>query len=61
MKDSWFRADAFDPRLKTHALKGNLKGLWAYSVDREHRILFEFLAADEALYHDIGLHEIYRR
>ena len=27
IKDNGFRLNAFDPRLKTHALKGKLKGL----------------------------------
>jgi mRNA-degrading endonuclease YafQ of YafQ-DinJ toxin-antitoxin module len=59
-KDALFRADAFDPRLKTHILKGRLKGLWSYSVDYCHRVLFEFLTHEHVLYHDIGSHEIYR-
>ena len=59
-KDLIFRADAFDPRLRTHALTGHLKGLWSYSVDYHHRVLFEFLADHEVLYHDIGSHDVYR-
>ena len=59
-KDAIFRSDPCDPRLKTHALKGKLKGLWSYSVDYRHRVLFEFLARDHVLYHDIGPHDIYR-
>ena len=59
-RDRLFRANAFDPRLKTHTLKGQLKELWAYSVDYRHRVLFEFLSADHVLYHDIGPHAMYR-
>ena len=59
-KDQIFRANPFDARLKTHTLKGRLKGLWSYSVDYRHRILFEFLPHGEALYHDIGSHDVYR-
>ena len=59
-RDLFFRGNPFDARLKTHALKGRLKGLWSYSVDRRRRILFEFLQANEVLYHDIGSHDIYR-
>jgi len=59
-KDLAFRVNAFDPRLKTHPLKGKLKGLWSYSVDYHHRVLFEFLAHEEVLYHDIGSHDVYR-
>ena len=59
IKDNWFRLNAFDPRLKTHALKGKLKGLWSYSINRDYRVLFEFLSSAEILYHDIGTHNIY--
>ena len=58
-RDAWFRSDAFDPRLKTHPLKGTLKGLWAYSITHSHRLLLEFLTDTEVLYHDIGPHDIY--
>ena len=59
-KDQWFRRDAFDPRLRTHKLKGELSAYWAYSVNREYRILFRFLGPHEVIYYDIGTHEIYR-
>jgi mRNA-degrading endonuclease YafQ of YafQ-DinJ toxin-antitoxin module len=36
-------ADAFDPRLKTHKLTGELAGVWACSADYDLRILFEFV------------------
>lgn len=51
-----FRSDAFDTRLGTHKLKGKLRGLWAFSVTRDIRIVFEFLNGDEVLFHDIGPH-----
>jgi mRNA-degrading endonuclease YafQ of YafQ-DinJ toxin-antitoxin module len=60
IKDRWFRLNAFDPHLKTHALKGKLKGLWSYSINKEYRVLFEFLSSREVLYHDIGTHDVYR-
>ena len=59
-KDAIFRAHPFDPRLRTHQLKGELAGAWAYSVNYRYRVLFRFLADDEVLYYDIGTHEIYR-
>ncbi|MBI3949370.1 MAG: type II toxin-antitoxin system mRNA interferase toxin, RelE/StbE family [Acidobacteria bacterium] len=55
-KERLFRADAFDPRLSTHKLKGKLRGLWAFSVTPDIRIVFEFLDGDEVLFHDIGPH-----
>lgn len=59
-KDAWFRANPFDPRLRTHKLKGPLAGAWAYSVNYTYRVLFRFLTNDEVLYYDIGTHEVYR-
>ena len=59
-KDQWFRDDAFDARLKTHKLKGILEGYWAYSVNYQYRILFRFMSNHEALYYDIGTHDIYK-
>jgi mRNA-degrading endonuclease YafQ of YafQ-DinJ toxin-antitoxin module len=38
--------DAFDPRLKTHKLKGALDGIWACSAGYDLRILFEFVQRD---------------
>jgi len=55
-KERVFRLDAFDPRLGAHKLKGKLRGLWAFSVTRDIRIIFEFLNSDEVLFHDIGPH-----
>lgn len=59
-KDAWFRRNPFDPRLRTHKLAGPLQGRWAYSVNREYRVLFRFLSAHDVLYYDIGTHQIYR-
>ena len=59
-KDEWFRANPFDPRLRTHKLKGELAGAWAYSVNRDYRVLFRFLNGAEAIYYDIGTHDIYK-
>ncbi|KKT06431.1 MAG: Plasmid stabilization system [Parcubacteria group bacterium GW2011_GWA2_43_17] len=59
-KDGWFRRNPFDPRLRTHKLKGKLSGAWAYSVSRGYRVLFRFLDGDEVIYYDVGTHDIYR-
>ena len=40
------RADAFDSRLKTHKLKGELEDHWACSAGYDVRILFEFVDVD---------------
>ena len=60
VRERIFRSDAFDSRLGTHKLKGQLEGLWSYLIDRSFRVLFEFSAADAVLYHDVGSHRIYR-
>jgi addiction module RelE/StbE family toxin len=59
-KDEWFRNNPFDTRLRTHKLKGELAGVWAYSVNRDYRVLFRFLNGDEVIYYDVGTHDIYR-
>lgn len=59
-KDEWFRQDAFDSRLHTHKLRGELEGYWSYSVNQKYRILFRFLTDNEVIYYDIGTHEIYK-
>jgi len=59
-KDEWFRIDPFDSHLRTHKLKGELAGVWAYSVNRDYRILFRFLDNAEAIYYDIGTHDVYK-
>ena len=58
-KDLSFRHNAFDPRLKTHKLRGELNGYWSYSVNHSYRILFRFVGSDEVIYYDIGTHDIY--
>ncbi len=59
-KDLLFRQDAFDPRLRTHKLRGELEGYWAYSVNWHYRVLFRFLNENEVVYYDIGTHDIYQ-
>ena len=53
-KDQWFRKDAFDARLRTPT-----SAYWAYSVNREYRVLFCFLGSHEVIYYDVGTHQIY--
>ncbi len=52
-----FRADAFDPHLRTHKLKGKLEGRWSLSVAPDVRIIFRFLDGDEALFLAVGSHQ----
>lgn len=38
--------DAFDPRLRTHKLKGELTGTWSCSAGYDLRIVFEFVESN---------------
>ncbi len=52
--------DVFDPRLKTHKLKGELDGVWACSAGYDLRILFEFVhheGAEAILLLTMGTHD----
>ena len=53
-------ANAFDSRLKTHKLKGELEGSWACSAGYDLRIVFRFVqheGAEAILLETIGTHE----
>jgi len=52
--------DAFDPRLRTHKLKGELAGCWASSAGRDLRIVFEFVhesGREAILLLSVGTHD----
>jgi mRNA interferase YafQ len=52
--------DAFDPRLKTHKLKGELAGRWAASAGYDLRIIFRFVqheSREAILLLSIGSHD----
>jgi len=52
--------DAFDPRLKTHKLKGDLDAVWACSAGYDLRILFELVqheGAEAILLLTMGTHD----
>ena len=52
-----FAKSPFSPRLRTHKLTGKLDGLWAFSVDFDCRVVFQFLDENEVLFIDIGGHD----
>jgi len=53
-----FKEDVFDKRLKTHKLKGELAGYYAFSISHSDRIVFKILD-DEGIYlMEIGSHDI---
>jgi mRNA interferase YafQ len=52
--------DAFDPRLQTHKLSGELDGSWACSAGYDLRIVFSFVQhqnAEAILFETIGTHD----
>ena len=56
------RQEPFQPKLKTHKLKGILEGSWACSIDYDLRIVFDFVKNQvtdetEILLINIGTHE----
>ena len=58
-KQEIFLQNPFDPRLKTHKLHGDLEGSWAFRIDNQNRVIFEFGDNDIALWHSVGNHDIY--
>ena len=52
-----FEKDPFHPSLKTHKLSGKLKGLWAFVVEYNCRVVFQFLEEGDVLLIDIGKHD----
>ena len=55
-----FRKNPMDPRLKTHALTGKLKGYYAFSITHQYRIMFVFEPDGSVTFIDVGTHNIYR-
>lgn len=51
-----FATDPLDPLLRTHKLKGELEGYWAFSVDDDLRVLFRW-NGDEAFLVNLGTHD----
>jgi mRNA-degrading endonuclease YafQ of YafQ-DinJ toxin-antitoxin module len=52
--------DAFDPRLRTHKLKGSLEGAWSCSAGYDLRILFSFVeheGSEAILLEALGTHD----
>ena len=53
-----FKKNPFDPRLKTHRLKGKLSWLWSFYVDRNrYRIAFEILNENIVRFYTVGTHD----
>lgn len=59
-KEDAFRSNPFDPKLKTHKLKGNLSDFYSFSVAYHWRIVFHFEDKNTVIFDHIGTHEIYK-
>ncbi|MGH2489387.1 MAG: type II toxin-antitoxin system RelE/ParE family toxin [Candidatus Limnocylindria bacterium] len=51
-----FTANPQDPLLRTHKLKGELEGYWAFSVDADQRVLIR-RDGEEAFVVNLGSHD----
>lgn len=58
-RETMFRENIFDPKLKTHKLKGELKGFWAFSITESYRIMFAIEDDGAISFIDVGDHDIY--
>lgn len=54
-----FRKNPFDPRLRTHKLKGKLKDRWGFSIGWRYKVIFRFADDKTVWFLAIGGHEIY--
>ena len=59
-REKIFLKDPFDPQLRTHKLKGKLKGMLSFSLTYSQRVLFNFYEENEVIFYDIGNHRIYQ-
>lgn len=59
-KEKIFHENQFDPRLKTHKLKGELSEFHSFSVSYHWRIVFHFEDKNIVVFDAIGTHEVYR-
>jgi len=56
-----FRKNPFDLILKTHRLHGGLNSFFAFSINYEYRIIFDFEDKEKNIvrFYSIGKHDIY--
>jgi mRNA-degrading endonuclease RelE of RelBE toxin-antitoxin system len=47
------------PSLDAHKLHGRLKNQWSFSIDKKHRVLFEF-DQDNVILLDVGDYDVYK-
>ena len=54
-----FRHDPHHPSLKTHKLKGKLRGSWSFSVNYQYRVVFEYESKNSVMLMTVGDHTVY--
>ncbi len=59
-KEKIFIENPFDPRLKTHKLKGELVDFYSFSISYHYRIVFHFEDENTIVLDMIGTHEVYK-
>lgn len=46
--------------LKVHKLHGRLAGCFSFSINYDHRIVFEYESDDSVIFLEIGDHDLYK-
>lgn len=54
---TWFRRNTNDTRLANHPLHKKMKGYWAFSVNDDMRIVYEWVGKTTVRFLAIGRHE----
>ncbi|MCF7906753.1 type II toxin-antitoxin system mRNA interferase toxin, RelE/StbE family [Patescibacteria group bacterium] len=60
-KEKIFRKNPFNPKLETHRLHGKLSNFWAFSINYEYRIIFDFADKKKNVvrFYLTGKHDLY--
>ena len=53
-QETIFKQDIFDPRLKTHKLKGELKNYYSFSISYHWRVVFHLEGNETIVLDSIG-------
>ncbi len=59
-KTDLFKNQKNHKMLKVHKLQGKFYGRFGFSVNYKFRIVFKYISKNEALFLDIGDHDIYK-
>ena len=59
-KETLFKKNPFGLSLGTHKLHGRMSSLYAFWINKNYRIIFEFINNNMVRFHTIGKHDIYK-